>query len=122
MVLSLRQRRWGFLFTGDLEEQGEKLLLMQDQRVEATVLKVPHHGSVTSSTPEFIEAVHPEYAVISDGYQNRYHFPSSAVVRRYERDGVEVLRTDQSGAIGFEVRDGRVHRWSFASAGARVDR
>jgi competence protein ComEC len=113
MVLSLRQGRWGFLFTGDLEAPGENLLLQRDRSVPATVLKVPHHGSLTSSTPQFIEAVHPEFAVISDGYQNRYHFPSAVVVQRYVNDGVNVLRTDQSGAIGFAIKNDNLRVWTF---------
>jgi competence protein ComEC len=113
MVVSLRQARWGFLFTGDLEAPGENLLLDRDQALAATVLKAPHHGSITSSTPEFVEAVHPEFAVISDGYQNRYHFPSPVVVRRYQREGITVLRTDQSGAIGFQIKNDHLRLWTF---------
>src|SRR5579875_1321627 len=113
MVVALRLGRWGFLFTGDLEALGEKLLLERDQSLAATVLKAPHHGSITSSTPEFIEAVHPQFAVISDGYHNRYHFPSPVVVRRYQEDGATVLRTDESGAIGFEIKNDRLHVWTF---------
>jgi competence protein ComEC len=62
-------------------------------------LKVPHHGSHTSSSADFIEAVHPEVAVISLGYLNRFHFPAPEIVERYQEDGVQVLRTDDDGAI-----------------------
>ncbi len=54
----------------------------------------------------------PSFAVISDGYNNRYHFPAGAVVTRYRNDGAAVLRTDQMGAIGFEVLDGRIRLWT----------
>jgi competence protein ComEC len=63
------------------------------------VLKVPHHGSATSSTPAFIAAVHPEEAVISDGYLNHFHFPSPLALDRYRNAGVSVLRTDIDGAV-----------------------
>lgn len=111
MVLDLSWGRRGFLFTGDLEALGENLLLDRDQSLRATVLKVPHHGSITSSTPRFIDAVHPAFAVISDGYNNRYHFPSTVVVSRYRRDGATVLRTDQVGAVGFEIDGHQMRLW-----------
>jgi competence protein ComEC len=112
MVLELGWGRFGFLFTGDLEELGEQLLLQREALLHATVLKVPHHGSITSSSPQFVEAVSPAYAVISDGYHNRYHFPAAAVVARYRRDGATVLRTDQLGAIGFEADRRRMRLWT----------
>jgi competence protein ComEC len=75
---------------------------------------VPHHGSATSSTAAFIAAVHPEAAVISDGYLNHFHFPSPAVLNRYREAGVRVLRTDTNGAVmldatrrGTTIRTGR---------------
>lgn len=112
MVLELFRGRWAFLFTGDLEAPGETLLLDSAKSLRATVLKVPHHGSITSSTPQFVEAVHPTYAVISDGYHNRYHFPSSVVIDRYRSIGTAILRTDEAGAIGFEVGEDRMRIWN----------
>jgi competence protein ComEC len=112
MVLDLRLGRWGFLFTGDLEALGENLLLQGGRLLAATVLKVPHHGSITSSTERFIEAVHPSFAVISDGYNNRYHFPSALVVNRYRTEGARLLRTDQSGAIGFQAQGDGLRLWT----------
>jgi len=72
------------------------------------VLKVPHHGSATSSTATFIAAVHPEAAVISDGYLNHFHFPAPAVVNRYADAGVKLLRTDVDGAVAHR-RDSSSH-------------
>ena len=112
MVLELSRGRWSFLFTGDLEAAGENLLLQDARTPHATVLKVPHHGSITSSTPRFVAAVHPDFAVISDGYHNRYHFPSPLVVRRYRSAGARVLRTDQWGAVGFEIAHDRMRLWT----------
>src|SRR5581483_8257007 len=99
LVLRLAFGRTAFLFTGDIEAPAERALLAEGVSLEATVLKVPHHGSKSSSTPEFVEAVHPAVAVISDGYMNRFHFPAPAVVERYRSAGATVLRTDLDGAI-----------------------
>jgi len=114
MVLELKSGRWSFLFTGDLEASGEHSLIDRDQSLRATVLKAPHHGSITSSTAQFVEAVHPQFVVISDGYQNRYHFPAPAVLERYVHAGVTVLRTDQEGAVGFEADRDRMRLWTGA--------
>ncbi len=67
--------------------------------LHATILKVPHHGSASSSTAAFIAAVHPEAAVISDGYLNNFHFPAAAVVERYLEAGAILMRTDLDGAV-----------------------
>jgi competence protein ComEC len=112
MVVQLQRDRFGFLFTGDLESLGEHLLLQRDLSLHATVLKVPHHGSITSSSPQFVNAVSPAFAVISAGYHNRYHFPAAAVVARYRRDAATVLRTDQLGAIGFAADHDRLRMWT----------
>src|SRR4029079_6711285 len=69
------------------------------QVVAADVLKVPHHGSRTSSTPELVDAVAPGLAVISLGWRNQFHFPAPEVVARYTGRGTRVLRTDRDGAI-----------------------
>jgi competence protein ComEC len=122
MVLDLSFYRWGFLFTGDLEALGENLLLDRDQPLRATVIKVPHHGSITSSTERFIDAVHPAFAVISDGYKNRYHFPSAVVLSRYRRAGAVVLRTDELGAIGFEIERDQMRLWQGRKEGVREEK
>jgi competence protein ComEC len=99
MVLRIVYGRESFLFTGDVEAAAEHELVASGADLGATILKVPHHGSRTSSSLDFIEAVHPQLAVISLGYLNRFHFPAPEVIRRYLTDGVEVLRTDDDGAV-----------------------
>jgi competence protein ComEC len=92
----------GVLFAGDLEADGEgELAGRRDvgQPVAADVLKVPHHGSRTSSTPELIDAVAPALAVMSLGWRNQFHFPAPEVVARYRARGTRVLRTDRDGAV-----------------------
>jgi competence protein ComEC len=90
------------LFSGDLEADGEGELVGRatvGQQVNADLLKVPHHGSKTSSSAELLDAVTPATAVISLGWQNRFHFPAQQVLDRYAARGVRVLRTDQHGAV-----------------------
>ena len=67
------------------------------------MLKVPHHGSRTSSSPELVDAVAPALAVISLGWRNQFHFPAPEVVARYAARGTRVLRTDRDGAISVAI-------------------
>lgn len=91
-----------WLFTGDLEKEGELALMNKypDLR-EINVLKVGHHGSKTSSTSVFIEQLRPKIAVISVGINNRYHHPSMDVLTILEDYKVKVFRTDENGGISF---------------------
>jgi len=88
-----------FLFTGDIEGEAETRLLKAGKDLRAHVLKVPHHGSKTSSTYSFVKEVSPRYAVFPVGYKNIFHFPSKWVVNRYEGCGCQILRTDLDGAV-----------------------
>jgi competence protein ComEC len=102
LVLQLQFAGRAVLFPGDLEADGEAELVgnaAAGLSVASDVLKVPHHGSRTSSSEELLGAVRPSLAVISLGRQNRFHFPRPEVLRRYRQRGVRVLRTDESGAI-----------------------
>jgi competence protein ComEC len=91
-----------FLFTGDLEKEGEKELLKDYPNLKADVLKAGHHGSKTASSPEFIKEIQPEIALISAGKNNRYHHPHQEILNIFEAEGVKVYRTNQQGAIRFE--------------------
>ncbi len=86
-----------FLFTGDVGGEGERALAAKVPA--ADVLKVPHHGSRTSSSGAFIKRTAPSVAVASVGWQNRFGLPHAEVVERYEGAGVELLRTDLDGAV-----------------------
>jgi competence protein ComEC len=112
LVLSVAFAGRAVLFPGDLEADGEgELVGRRDtgQVVAADVLKVPHHGSRTSSTPELVDAVAPRLAVISLGWRNQFHFPAAEVVARYAAGGTRVLRTDRDGAISLAISpDGRL--------------
>jgi competence protein ComEC len=91
------------LLPGDIEEEAERELVARHRagalRLHADVLLVPHHGSESSSTAAFVDAVGPRLAVISVGRRNPYGLPSGEVVRRYAAAGARVLRTDRHGAV-----------------------
>lgn len=100
LLLTIGVRR--FLFTGDMETDGEiRLMERYPSGLRADVLKVGHHGSATSTSEAFLEAVQPTMAVISVGRGNSYGHPAYAVLDRLEAYGVTVLRTDQRGNICF---------------------
>lgn len=90
-----------FLFMGDAEaaEENDILHSQYGKLLKSDVLKVGHHGSDTSSTEAFLEAVSPQYAVISVGENNSYGHPSADVVKRLEKLGTKVYRTDTDGDI-----------------------
>jgi len=97
LVLRVRFKEASFLFPGDIEAAGEAGVLARcDPR--STVLKAPHHGSRTSSTEEFVAAVHPEHVFFTLG-RNRFGFPHPEVVARYRAIGSGVHRTDTEGAL-----------------------
>ena len=88
------------LLTGDVEARSEtRLLRTAAAALRADVLVVPHHGSRTSSTPPFIQAVAPRIAVFSCGYQNRFGHPRPDIVSRYAAASVRMIRTDVAGAV-----------------------
>lgn len=99
-VLRVRGRNGSALLTADIEQAAEtRLVERYGGRLRSDVLIVPHHGSKTSSTNEFLKAVSPRHALIPAGYLNRFGFPHGAVLRRYAELGVAVLNTAEAGAI-----------------------
>ena len=95
LVFMVHYGRHSFLFAGDIERQVERML----HPGRADVLKVAHHGSRTSSTEEFLDAVSPAFAIISAGLDNSYGHPNPDVLERLERHRAVVLRTDMDGMI-----------------------
>lgn len=90
-----------FLFTGDAEKPVEQQLVTNKAKIEAEVLKLGHHGSDTSSTEDFLNLVKPRYAIASAGKDNSYGHPTLLIVKRLERSGIELFRTDQEGSLSF---------------------
>ena len=91
-----------FIITGDAEDWSEYMMIDAGYPLEANVLRVSHHGSNTGSTMEFLQAVQPEYAVISVGKDNGYGHPHTEVLERLNEIGAKVLRTDELGTIVFQ--------------------
>ncbi len=96
------------LLTGDIEAPQERRLLelFGEEKLRAGVLVVPHHGSATSSTPEFLDAVAPSLALFQFGYRNRYHHPHPKVMARYAERGIATLRSDAHGAVTVRLAPG----------------
>ncbi|MBI4518642.1 MAG: DNA internalization-related competence protein ComEC/Rec2 [Deltaproteobacteria bacterium] len=92
------------LFTGDIERNGEAALVAAAaERLRSTILKVPHHGSATSSTPAFVAAVAPSMAIVSVGFDNRFGFPHPNTESAYRELGASVWRTDRDGAVTVSI-------------------
>jgi beta-lactamase superfamily II metal-dependent hydrolase len=96
------------LFTGDAGAQSEARMVANGAALEADVLKVGHHGSAYSSTSAFVAAIHPRYALISDGRHNLFGHPAHKTLVTLSAAGATTYRTDRCGAIRAEV-DRTVH-------------
>jgi competence protein ComEC len=110
-VLRVKTAHGAMLLTGDIEKGAEAEMLESSAPLASTVLVAPHHGSRTSSTPQFIAAVAPAITVFTVGYLNRFGHPRADVVARYVQQGSATMRTDETGAIRFD----------FGVAGVSVD-
>ncbi len=99
LVIKLSYGEVDVLFTGDIGEAAEARLIASGQDLRSEILKVPHHGSRTSSSAPFLDAVQPRCAIFSLGAGNRYQFPHPEVVARYEGRGCRLWQTDVSAAI-----------------------
>jgi len=99
LVMRLSDGRTHFLLTGDIEKQTEEELVAEQAPLAADFLKVPHHGSKTSSTQGFLAAVEPHFAAVSVGESNAFGHPAPEIVERYQEYGIRLLRTDRDGAI-----------------------
>jgi competence protein ComEC len=105
-TLHVSGRSRSILLAGDIEAAQEAQLVAHAAgKLHADVLLAPHHGSGTSSTPAFLEAVQPSAAIFQVGYRNRYHHPKPQVYERYGELGIRRLRTDETGAVLLEVGD-----------------
>lgn len=110
VVARLSFGRVSILFAGDIERRDERILLESEADLSSAVIKVPRHGSVTSSTEDFVAAVKPKLAIFSVGHRNPFGLPREEVISRYRAVGSEIFRTDQDGAIIIET-DGEKLRY-----------
>jgi competence protein ComEC len=101
IVLYAKLGGLSWLFTGDLEAEGEKRLVQTYPNLKINVLKAGHHGSKTSSTDRFLSSVLPQIAIISAGENNRYGHPHTDVISRLASRNIRILRTDEHGAVTY---------------------
>ena len=99
IVIKLTYGSNTFLFTGDAESLSEKEMLEKGYDLRADVLKVGHHGSTTSTSKGFLDAVSPKYAVISVGKDNSYNLPTKTTMEKLKQKNILVYRTDEQGTI-----------------------
>ncbi|NLY43272.1 MAG: MBL fold metallo-hydrolase [Clostridiaceae bacterium] len=103
IVIRLVYGDTSFMFTGDAEEESEADILKNSGQItnslKSDVLKVGHHGSSTSTSDSFLEAVSPQYAVICVGKDNSYGHPHRETMKKLSEKGIEIFRTDESGTI-----------------------
>ncbi len=99
-VLKITSAHGSILLPADIEGKDEQALLIRaDDKLPATILIAPHHGSQSSSTADFIYKVSPELTIFTVGYLNRYDHPREAVMERYRSSESQLLRNDRDGAI-----------------------
>ena len=98
IVVKLFYKNADFLFTGDIEEPAEKKLLAWQNILQSDILKVAHHGSITSTNFKFLDKVDPSIAVITVG-KNHFGHPSQKIIERLEDKNIQIYRTDEDGTI-----------------------
>jgi len=102
-VLRVSNTSGSVLLSGDIEKEAEKQLLQRyGADLQSTLLIAPHHGSKTSSSADFIDAVSPDFTLFPVAYRNRYHFPHDTVVKRYADRDIKLLNSADHGAIEFK--------------------
>ena len=114
LVLRMAERDSVFLFAGDIGKEAEDGLIESGQDLSCDLLKVPHHGSKSSSTGEFVSRTRPKIVVVTVGKGNPYGHPSADVLSRYEKIGSRICRTDVDGAVVIEQNPDRLdaRQWS----------
>ncbi|WP_243290623.1 DNA internalization-related competence protein ComEC/Rec2 [Bacillus sp. FJAT-47783] len=104
LVLRMEIGGKSWLFTGDLEDKGELALIQSYPQVQADVLKIGHHGSLTSTSELFLDTINPATAFISVGRNNRFQHPHHEVIERLQNRGVTIFRTDKMGSVSYQFR------------------
>jgi competence protein ComEC len=120
-VLKISAGERSVLLTGDIEAREEAALVARDPTaLRAEAVLVPHHGSRTSSTAAFLDAVGARLAIVAAGYRNRFGHPRPDVVARYTDRGVTVLRTDRGGRIRLDLSPVALDAHSFRTTHRRT--
>ncbi len=117
-VFMIHYDGWNILITGDLDEAGELKMVEyyeekgMKERLKTHILKVGHHGSATSTSDVFLDAVDPDIAVFQVGAHNNYGHPSDITVEKIQKRGIIIRRNDYNGAIGFSFQNDRIETCS----------
>ena len=122
LVLRLAYRQVSILLTGDICTEDEAEIMAAFPGLRSTILKIPHHGSGTSSSKPFLELLRPRIALLSVGSGNSFRLPHPDVVKRYEDAGSRIFRTDRDGAISLETDGKRVWIKTFLAPGHAIER
>jgi len=117
-VIRVSNGRHVALLTGDIEAAQEAALVRSGLPLAAQVLMAPHHGSRTSSTAAFLDAVKPQHVVFQMGYRNRHRHPNAQVVARYAARGTQMYRNDQDGGVRFVSEGGKAVRDAQSEPGS----
>ncbi len=114
LVVRVRSEGRDLLFTGDIGIEAERNIMRTMPGLKVDLIKVPHHGSRSSSNDAFVSQMRPGVAVVTVGRGNQYHHPSDEVVARYEKIGARICRTDMDGAVTIRVKKAQlaVERWN----------
>lgn len=106
IVAKFVYKSFSMLLTGDIEKEAEELILQESkEKLESTIIKIAHHGSKTSSSKEFIEAVNSKVALIGVGKNNKFGHPSDSVLQTLNNFEIKVYRTDLVGEIEIKVNN-----------------
>lgn len=106
LVCKMMYKNFSCIFTGDIEKVAEEAILQEYEntnKLKATVLKVAHHGSKSSSIEDFLNTVKPKIALIGVGKNNTFGHPNEGVLKRIEEEGCKIYRTDENGEITIRV-------------------
>jgi competence protein ComEC len=99
LVMKIQFKQIAILLAGDIEQEAEYQMMKKGLFLKADLLKIPHHGSASSSTQAFLDGVKPSYAILTVSERNIGRLPHPEVLKRYERLGASIFRTDRHGAI-----------------------
>lgn len=113
IVVRISEGKKACLLMGDLEMDGERELLIRWKLPPTTLVKLGHHGSITGTSPEFLDAIDPQIAVISVGARNKFGHPSPVVLRRLTNRRIQVHRTDDSGALWVRIHNDQLDSLSW---------
>jgi len=122
IVLAIRFGEVSIVLPGDVGREAEERLTPYLDTAPLTIVKAPHHGSATSSTQPFIDALHPAAVVFSAGRGNRFGHPALPVVARYRAANAVMFRTDEDGAIVLDTDGKSVEMWTWSGRRVRLQR